>query len=174
MPEASSLPEPATIMRSRQFLGLLVLAGVVGIVASFAAWCFLELVHEVQDGVYKDLPQTLGYETTRLVATPCALPRRPLGCACGLAAARSRRPHPRPGLNPSPTQPVELPGVVLAAVAGIGLGTVLGPEAPLIALGGGLGFFAIGRLRADAPPSWRPLSQPAERSPRSRFCSALP
>ena len=87
-----------------------------------------------------------------LVATPCALPRRRGGCVCGLAAARSRRPHPCPGPESCSTQPVELPGVVLAAVAGIGLGIVLGPEAPLIALGGGLGFFAIGRLRGDAPP----------------------
>ncbi len=29
---------------------------------------------------------------------------------------------------------------------------MLGPEAPLLALGGGLGYFAIGRLRSDAPP----------------------
>ena len=42
--------------------------------------------------------------------------------------------------------------MILAALAGISLGAVVGPEAPLIALGGGLGYFVIGRLRADAPP----------------------
>ena len=47
--------------------------------------------------------------------------------------------------------------MILAAVAGIGVGVVLGPEAPLIALGGGLGFFAIRRLRSDAPPELEAL-----------------
>ena len=40
---------------------------------------------------------------------------------------------------------------MLAAVATIGLGLVLGPEAPLIALGGGLGILAIRLVRRDAP-----------------------
>ena len=47
--------------------------------------------------------------------------------------------------------------MILAAVAGIGLGAVVGPEAPLIALGGGLGFFVIRRLRADSPPELQSL-----------------
>ena len=41
---------------------------------------------------------------------------------------------------------------MLAALATIGLGLVLGPEAPLIALGGGLGMLGIRLLRKDAPP----------------------
>ena len=40
---------------------------------------------------------------------------------------------------------------MLAAVATLGLGLVLGPEAPLLALGGGLGILAIRLLRKDAP-----------------------
>jgi H+/Cl- antiporter ClcA len=48
-------------------------------------------------------------------------------------------------------QPIELPGIVLAAFATIGGGLVLGPEAPLIALGAGLGVFAIRSLRKDTP-----------------------
>ena len=53
------------------------------------------------------------------------------------------------------TQPVELPGVLLAAAATIGLGVVLGPEAPLIALGSGLGLLAVGLTRRDAPDQAR-------------------
>ena len=34
-----------------------------------------------------------------------------------------------------PTRPIDLPGVLLAAMATLGLGLVLGPEGPLIALG---------------------------------------
>jgi H+/Cl- antiporter ClcA len=42
--------------------------------------------------------------------------------------------------------------MLLAGIASIGLGLVVGPEAPLIALGGGLGFLIIRSLRPDAPP----------------------
>ena len=42
--------------------------------------------------------------------------------------------------------------MVLAAIASIGLGLVVGPEAPLIALGGGLGFLMVRAIRPDAPP----------------------
>jgi H+/Cl- antiporter ClcA len=41
---------------------------------------------------------------------------------------------------------------MLAAVATLGLGLVLGPEAPLLALGGGLGALTISLVRRDAPP----------------------
>jgi H+/Cl- antiporter ClcA len=59
--------------------------------------------------------------------------------------------NPAEGLKTATTRPVELPGVMLAAIATIGLGLVLGPEAPLIALGSGLGILAVGLIRKDAP-----------------------
>jgi H+/Cl- antiporter ClcA len=43
---------------------------------------------------------------------------------------------------------IELPGVAVTAIVGLGLGVVLGPEAPLIALGGGLAALAVRRPRA--------------------------
>ena len=46
----------------------------------------------------------------------------------------------------------ELPAVVLAAFATLSLGAVLGPEAPLIAIGGGLGALTVHLLKKDAPP----------------------
>ncbi len=47
----------------------------------------------------------------------------------------------------------ELPGVFLAALATLALGVVLGPEAPLIAIGGGLGVLAVRLAARDAPPT---------------------
>jgi H+/Cl- antiporter ClcA len=41
--------------------------------------------------------------------------------------------------------------VILAGLASIGLGLVIGPEAPLIALGGGLGVLAMHLINKDAP-----------------------
>ena len=50
----------------------------------------------------------------------------------------------------SPTLPIELPGVALAALA---FGAVLGPEAPLIAIGRGLGALAIRSIERDSAPA---------------------
>ena len=43
-------------------LVLLVVAAVVGLVVSFAAWGFLELVHQIQVGIFEKLPEQLGYD----------------------------------------------------------------------------------------------------------------
>src|SRR5204862_5918127 len=59
---------------------------------------------------------------------------------------------PADGLSASPIQPIELSGVALAGIASIALGAVVGPEAPLIAIGGGLGILSIRLLRPAAPP----------------------
>ncbi len=148
-----SLTDPESIIRSRQFPILLVLAAVVGVITSAVAWGFLELIYQIQQGVYTHLPKELGFEST---PEWWSLPV--LAIAGGVTAlAIVRLPGtgghiPAEGLNPAPTQPIELPGVVLAALASIGLGAVIGPEAPLIAMGGGLGFLAIRLLRRDAPP----------------------
>jgi chloride channel protein, CIC family len=155
MAEVAATPtdQPAPVQR-KQFAALLLLAAVVGLVVSFAAWCFLQGVHELQQAVFDDLPHALGYEhgTPQWWSLPvCAL----AGLITAFAIVRlpGRGGHvPAHGLAIAPTQPVELPGVMLAAVATLGLGIVLGPEAPLIALGGGLATFAIRLARRDAPP----------------------
>jgi H+/Cl- antiporter ClcA len=60
--------------------------------------------------------------------------------------------QPSEGLKARPaTKPIELPGLLLAALASVGLGMVLGPEAPLIGLGTGLGVLAVKLARKDAP-----------------------
>jgi H+/Cl- antiporter ClcA len=41
----------------------------------------------------------------------------------------------------------------VAALAALSLGVVLGPEAPLIAIGGGLGMLAVQLAKRDAPPT---------------------
>jgi H+/Cl- antiporter ClcA len=154
MSGAAPSPDPATIMRSRQFVGLLVIAAGVGVVTSFAAWWFLELVHKLQHALYDELPEAVGFDTV-----PAWWPLPVLviaGVLVALAVARlpgAGGHSPVEGLDPgTPTQPVEIPGVLLAAAASIALGAVVGPEAPLLALGAGLGLLVIGRLRSDAPP----------------------
>jgi H+/Cl- antiporter ClcA len=130
-----------------------VFAAVIGVLVSIACWGFLELVHLIQQGVYQDLPSGLGFETA-----PWWWPVPVLavaGAVIAVAVARlpGRGGHiPAEGLKTGPpTTPVELPGVLLAALASIGLGLVLGPEGPLIALGSGLAFLAMRLSRRDVP-----------------------
>lgn len=144
--------DPLAIMRDRRYLVILVLASVVGVVASAVAWGFLELLHKLQPWVFDDLPDALGFD-----GAPMWWPL-PMLLIAGIltAVAIMRLPGtgghlPVAGLDPQPTRPIELPGVIAAATASIGFGAVLGPEAPLIALGGGLGFLLIRILRRDAP-----------------------
>ena len=118
-----------------------------------AGWVFLELTARMQSWVYHDLPTALGF-----ASTPMWWPLPVLGLAgLPIAYAIVRLPghgghRPAGGLaSGPPTQPVMLPGVMLAAVAGIGLGVVLGPEAPLLALGGGLGILTVDMVRKGAP-----------------------
>ncbi|MDP9467802.1 MAG: chloride channel protein [Chloroflexota bacterium] len=146
--------DPGSLIRSRQYRVLLVLAAAIGVLVSLASWSFLALVHEIQVGVYEDLPGELGYDTV-----PWWWPLPWLAVAGVLTAlAIIRLPGhgghvPADGLKAGggPTQPIELPGVLLAALATLGLGLVLGPEGPLIALGMGLGVLAVRLVEKDAP-----------------------
>jgi len=55
--EATTPPaDPGSLIRSRQYRVLLVLAAMIGLLVSLASWGFLELVHGIQVGVYTDLP----------------------------------------------------------------------------------------------------------------------
>jgi H+/Cl- antiporter ClcA len=140
---------------SKALIVLLALAAAVGVLVSLAAWGFLELIHQIQVGLFTDLPEELGYNH----GAPWWLYVVVLAIAGLLtAAAITRLPGdgghvPAEGLKigGAPVQPLELPGIILAAFATIGGGLVLGPEAPLIALGAGLGVFAIRSLKKDTP-----------------------
>jgi H+/Cl- antiporter ClcA len=150
---APSAEEVRATLRSRGYVVLLVMAAVVGLGVSLASWGFLELVHQIQVGTFTDLPRDLGYHD----GAPMWFYLPVLAIAGVVAAfAIARLPGngghvPAEGLKTGTTEPAWLPGILLAAFASIGLGLVVGPEAPLIALGGGLGLFAIRSARGDAP-----------------------
>ena len=144
--------DASSTMLSKRFLALLALAAGVGVAASAVAWGFLELVFHIQRWVFTDIPQDLGYDSAPLWWSLPVLAIAGLVAAFAIVRLPGTGGHiPAEGLNPAPTQPIEVPGVLLAAIASIGLGLVLGPEAPLIAMGGGLGLFAIHLIRRDAP-----------------------
>ena len=151
--EAAAAPaDPGATIRSKSYRVLLVLAALLGVLVSFASWCFLELVHWIQQEVYQSLPSGLG-----LHPVPWWWPLPVMAVAGVLAAvAIIRLPGhgghiPYEGIKAGAPKPAELPGILLAALATLGLGLVLGPEAPLIAFGSGLAILAVRLAKKDIP-----------------------
>jgi H+/Cl- antiporter ClcA len=143
------------MMSSKPFVVLLLLVAIVGVAVSLASWCFLELIHQIQQEVFVHLPHAFGYSSEPRWWPLPVLPIAAFITAFAIEKLPGRGGHiPANGLatgGPPPTIP-DLSSVLLAAFATIGMGLVLGPEAPLIALGSGLGAFFIRRARKDAQP----------------------
>ena len=131
------------------------MVAVIGVVVSIAAWCFLEAIFQIQQELYVHLPHALGYQN----GPPkwWSLPILAIG-ALIVALAITRLPgrrwaHPCGGaVGRRSLGPQVVPGVLLAGLATIGFGLVLGPEAPLIALGAGLAGPTMRLARRDMPP----------------------
>ena len=146
--------DPIALLRSRAYVALLVLAAIIGVPVSAAAYFFLALVSKLQGWIFTDLPKDLGFHSE-----PLWWPIPPLLLAGVLVALTIRYLPGKGGHSPAdgfkvgggPAAPIELPGIVLAAFATLALGVVLGPEAPLVALGGGLGVVAVRLVKRDAP-----------------------
>lgn len=136
-------------LRDPAYLRALAFSALIGIPVSLAAFWFLVLLEELQKALWRELPPALGLDTP-----PWWWPL-PLALVAGavVGAVVSRMPGrgghiPADGLQPSGASVAALPGVLLAAAAGLPLGAVLGPEGPLIALGGGLALLFAQLLRA--------------------------
>src|SRR5215470_17669280 len=151
--EAAAGPaDPGETLRSKSYRVLLVFAALIGVLVSFTSWCFLELVHWIQQEVYKSLPSALG-----LQPVPWWWPLPVLAVAGVLTAVAivrlpGRGGHiPYEGIKTGTAKPADLPGILLAALATLGLGLVLGPEAPLIALGSGLAILTVRLVKKNTP-----------------------
>jgi H+/Cl- antiporter ClcA len=134
--------EGASQPGGRAYLRLVLLGALVGIPAGLVAALFLALVHELESWLWDD-PSPAWYLIVGL----------PVAGAAIVAAARAFLPgdgghRPLDGLAPTPMPLSYAPGIALAAVGTLAFGAVLGPEAPVIALGTitGLAVTAFARL----------------------------
>lgn len=143
-------PSAAELLRSRSYLGLVAVGAIIGVPVATIAYFFLKAVNETQRYVFSTLPDDLG--------AGIWWPMVPL-TLCGLLVALTIRHLPGTGGHKpaegfkagAPVSPIELPGIFIASFLTLGLGVVLGPEAPLIAIGSGIGVLALHLLRRDAP-----------------------
>lgn len=151
-PPAAS-PDPVELLRSRRYLGLVVFGAIVGVLVAVVAYFFLKAVSEAQHYIFTTLPGEAGYD-----AEPAWWPAPWLALSGLLVALTIRYLPGTAGHKPAegfktggPVSPIELPGIVVASFATLSLGVVLGPEAPLIAIGSGLGVLALHLAKKGAP-----------------------
>ena len=131
------------------YVRTLILAALLGVPVAFAAVLFQTAIHDLIHLVWDVIPDELGWSEPSwwyVVLVP--------GLAGLLVAAAVRLPghgghSPLEGLGAEPIPPIELASILPAALATLGLGLVLGPEAPLIALGLGLGAIAVRLIRLE-------------------------
>jgi H+/Cl- antiporter ClcA len=147
--------DPVAVIRSRPYLLALLLAAILGIPISAVAYGFLAAVTKIQEFLFDDLPNDAFSG-----GVPAWWPV-PWLVLCGLLTGLTIRYLPgNGGHSPAfgfhtgggPPIDMELPGIVLAALTTLSLGAVLGPEAPLIAIGGGLAALTVHLAQKDAPP----------------------
>jgi len=146
-PPTSGHAEPGAV----GYLRLVFLGAALGIPAALLAAVFLAFVHDCEHWLWTDLPSSLGSATPPwylVIGLPVA------GAAI-VAAARRFLPGdgghpPLEGIGGGAVPLAFAPGIALAAVGTLAFGAVLGPEAPLIALGAVVGSFVLLFVRLDA------------------------
>jgi H+/Cl- antiporter ClcA len=127
-------------MAGRAYLRLVLLGAVVGIPAGLVGALFLALVHGVENRLWPDDP-----EWYLVVGLPVA------GALIVIVARRllpgDGGSSPLRGLSHEPMPIAYAPGIALAALGTLAFGAVLGPEAPVIALGGITGLVVTAAVR---------------------------
>ncbi|MFF3325742.1 chloride channel protein [Streptomyces sp. NPDC002889] len=152
--DEAGTPTLRRMLHSPGYVRLLVLSALLGVPIALAAFFFVSLQHTLQHWVWHTLPEDFGHDRAPWWWPLPAL----LLAGLILAPVITRLPGagghlPVLGLGGGPLGPKALPGVVLAALATLPLGVVLGPEAPLMAVGSGLALLALRSAKRAAEPT---------------------
>jgi H+/Cl- antiporter ClcA len=132
----------ATEIEGRSYLRLVGLGALIGLPAALLAAAFIALVHELEDALWPDKPAW--YLVIGLPIVGAAI------CAFARGALPGDGGHPPlEGIGGGATPLAYAPGIALAAIGTLAFGAVLGPEAPLIALGSVTGVALARIVRID-------------------------
>jgi H+/Cl- antiporter ClcA len=141
------------VLTSRGYRGLLLVSALIGVPVALVAWGFLVVVHELENVVWEKIPSALGMSTPAwwfgLIVLTLA------GALVGVAIAKlpGTGGHiPAHGLGGGQPLPQEMPAIVIAALVSLVLGAVVGPEAPLVAIGSGIVVVALHKTKVGAQP----------------------
>ena len=146
----AAMPRPRSDPDALAYLRLVGLGALIGIPAALLAAGFLAFVHDLEHWLWTDLPSSLGASSPPwylVVGLPAA-------GACIVVVARRFLPGdgghpPLEGIGGGPVPLAHGPGIALAAIGTLSFGAVLGPEAPLIALGALVGSAILFFARVD-------------------------
>ena len=139
------------MLRRPGYLKGLVFCAIIGIPVSLIAFWFLAGIHALEHVIWVTWPHDLGHhDPPWWWSLPMAVVPA-VGVMLTVRYFPGRGGHvPAGGLHAGGAEASWIPGVVLAAAACLPWGVVLGPEAPLIALGGGLALLFRHLTRAPA------------------------
>jgi H+/Cl- antiporter ClcA len=135
------MAEASEELNGAAYLRLVGLGSLIGVPAALVAALFLALVHDLEHWLWGSLPSSLGHSAPPwwlVIALPVA-------GACIVIAAQRLLPGdgghpPLEGIGGGAVPVRFAPGIALAALGTLSFGAVLGPEAPLIALGSIVGM----------------------------------
>lgn len=151
-PPASPAAPAAPAVDPKLFLRLIALGGLIGIPAALAAALFMALVNKGETWLWTSLPKHMGHSSPPwyLVIT------LPIVGGAIVWVARKFFPgdgghQPLAGIGGGATPVSWAIGIVLAALGTLIFGAVLGPEAPLIAIGSIVGMVVVSIGRVTGP-----------------------
>jgi H+/Cl- antiporter ClcA len=143
----------APAVPTRDLVRLTLLGALVGLPAGLVAFAFVSLVHLLQTLLWDTVPEVLGHDSPPWYLVLGL----PVAGAALVAAARALPGDgghaPLGGLQTGPVPPSHAGSIALAAVASLGFGVVLGPEAPLLTLGTIVGIAIAGRAGVRGQPA---------------------
>jgi H+/Cl- antiporter ClcA len=147
--------DPKELLKSRNYVVLLLFGALIGVPVALVAYFFLKGVSVVQNDVFTTLPDDLGFhgEPIWWPVIPLAVSGLLVGLSIEYLPGTSGHKPAEGFKTGGATAAIDLPGIVIASFVTLSLGVVLGPEAPLIAIGSGMGVLAIHLVKRDAPAS---------------------
>ena len=152
-PPAPTPPKPLDLVKSKQYVVLLLFGALVGVPVAAIAYYYLKLVTQGQKYFFTTLPGELGFH-----GAPVWWPL-PMLALCGLIVGVTLRYLPGTGgHNPADGFAMggdftakDLPSVFVASLATLILGGVLGPEMPLVVIGMVVATMIVRLIKKDAP-----------------------